>query len=311
MAELSKREANKIKVLGIIKSKRPGVVRKNISGWLIMLPTLILFAFFVWEPLLESIRLSLYSAKGMKLIDFVGLQNYIDVFKNPDFLPAVRNTFLYTIWSLIIGFIVPIVMAILINEMIYAKSFFRMAAYFPNIVPGLATVLMWGFIFKSGNTGVLNIILGAFGIEPQVWLSNPKLTIPLIVITMTWKAAGATALIYLAALQGINQELYEAAIIDGAGIWQRIRHVTLPNLRNLIRTLLILQIISVFQILYEPLVMTNGGPNNASISIMQLVFRFAFEKYDYPKASAVSVIICIFLITLTVIYNKFNKVKEM
>lgn len=294
-----------------IKLKKLGVIRKNISGWMIMAPTLLLFAFFIWEPLLASVRLSLYSAKGTKPVDFVGLKNYIDVLHHPDFLPAVRNTFSYTIWSLIIGFLVPIILAILINEMVHAKSFFRVGIYFPNIVPGLATVLMWGFIFRPGKTGVLNILLGYLGIDPMTWLSNPKLTIPLIVLTMTWKGAGATALIYLAALQGINPELYEAAILDGAGIWQRIKHVTIPSLRNLASTLLILQVITVFQILYEPLVMTNGGPNNASISIMQLVFRYAFEKFDYPKAAAVSVIISIFLIALTAVYNKFNKMNEV
>lgn len=294
-----------------IKRKFPEVIRKNLSGWLVMAPTLILFAFFVWVPLLESVRLSLYSAKGMRSIAFVGLKNYIDVFQHPDFLPAVRNTFSYTFFSIIIGFFVPIIMAILINEMVHAKSLFRVGTYFPNIVPGLATVLMWGFILKPGQTGVLNILLGHLGIAPQVWLSNPKITIPLIVFTMTWKGAGATALIYLAALQGINPELYEAAIIDGASIWKRVVHVTIPNLHNLVRTLFILQVISVFQILYEPLVMTNGGPNNASISIMQLVFKYAFEKFDYPKAAAVSVIISIFLISLTAIYNKLNKEQDV
>lgn len=293
-----------------VKYTVPNGIKRNLSGWLIMAPTLFLFAFYVWEPLLASIRLSFYSARGMRIIEFVGFKNYIDVFHHPDFFPAVRNTFAYTLWSLVIGFLVPIVMAILINEMIHAKSLFRVGIYFPNIVPGLATVLMWGFVFKPGKAGVLNILLGRLGIEPMVWLSNPRLTIPLIVVTMTWKGAGATALIYLAALQGINPELYEAAIIDGAGIWDRIRHVTLPGLRNLARTLLVLQVITVFQILYEPLVMTNGGPNNASISIMQLVFKYAFEKFDYPKAAAVSVIISIFLITLTAIYNKFNKARD-
>lgn len=302
MLELSKKRQVKLQV--------PGVIRKNIGGWLIMAPTLVLFAFFIWEPVLASVRLSLYSAKGTKTVAFVGLKNYVDVFHHPDFLPAVRNTFSYTIWSLIIGFILPIVMAILINEMVHAKSFFRVGIYFPNIVPGLATVLMWNFIFKPGPVGVLNILLGKIGIDPVVWLSNPKLTIPLIVLTMTWKGAGATALIYLASLQSINPELYEAAILDGAGIWHRIKHVTIPNLRNLASTLLILQVITVFQILYEPLVMTNGGPNNASISIMQLVYKYAFEKYDYPKAAAVSVIISIFLIALTAVYNKVNKMQE-
>jgi multiple sugar transport system permease protein len=304
MYELS-RESKKA-----MKPQMPKVIKKNISGWIIMAPTVILFAFFIWEPLLQSIRLSLYSAQGMRIIKFVGLRNYVRVFHHPDFMPAVQNTFSYTLWSIAIGFIVPIILAIVINEMVHAKSLFRVGTYFPNVVPGLATVLMWGFIFRPGSTGVLNILLGHLGIAPMDWLSNPKLTIPLIVITMTWKGAGATALIYLASLQGINVELYEAAIIDGASIWHRIRYVTLPGLRNLINTLFILQIISVFQILYEPLVMTNGGPNNASISIMQLVYKFAFEKFDYPKAASVSVIISIFLILLTAVYYKINKPQD-
>jgi multiple sugar transport system permease protein len=303
MLELSGKKA--------VKISSPGLIKQNISGWIIMAPSLILFAFFVWEPLLASIRLSLYSTKGMRTIAFLGFKNYIDVFKHPDFFPAVRNTFSYTIWSLIIGFLVPILIAIIINEMVYARSLFRVGIYFPNIVPGLATVLMWGFIFKPGEIGVLNVILGRLGIAPLDWLSNPALTIPLIVITMTWKNAGATSLIYLASLQGINPQLYESATIDGAGIWQRIRNITLPSLRSLASTLMILQVIAVFQILYEPLVMTNGGPNNASISLMQLVFKYAFEKFDYSKAAAVSVIIGIFLVALTAVYNKLNKAEEI
>lgn len=303
-------ELSKVSKKKSINLRALGVVKKNLSGWLIMAPSLLLFIFFIWEPLIESVRLSLYSAQGIRTVKFIGLQNYFDVFQHPDFMPAIQNTISYTLWSLLIGFVTPIILAIVINEMVHAKSLFRVGTYFPNVVPGLATVLMWGFILKPGRTGVLNIFLSKIGVAPMEWLSNPKLTIPLIVFTMTWKGAGATALIYLASLQGINLELYEAATIDGASIWHRVRHVTLPSLRNLVSTLFILQVISVFQILYEPLVMTNGGPNDASISIMQLVFRYAFEKFDYPKAAAVSVIISIFLITLTAIYNKINKVQE-
>jgi multiple sugar transport system permease protein len=180
----------------------------------------------------------------------------------------------------------------------------------PNIVPGLAMVLMWRFIFRPGETGILNILLDKLGAEPQPWLTNPRWTIPLIVMTLTWKGAGATTLLYIAGLQGIDPELYEAAIIDGAGLWKRVRYITLPNIYNLARTLLILQILAVFQILYEPLVMTNGGPNNASISIMQLVFKFAFERFDYPKAASVSVVISIILMILTVLYFRINKRKD-
>lgn len=279
-------------------------LRRDISGWLIMLPSIILFAFFVWVPLAESVRLSLYSAKGMTRIDFVALGNYIKVFKHPDFLPAVKNTFLYIFWSLVIGFWVPIFAATMINETVRGKGFFRSGIYFPNILPGIATVIILGFFFRSGATGVLNILLGKIGLGPYTWLTSPGWTIPLIVISMTWKASGSTALIYMAGMSNISQEIYEAASIDGANPFYRFLHITVPSILGLGKTMLILQIISVFQILYEPLVMTNGGPNNASISLMQLVYRFAFEQFDYPMAAALSVMICIILVLLTSLYYK-------
>lgn len=272
-----------------------------------MFPTLILFAFFVWVPLIGSVRLSLYNAQGIRLQEFVGFENYIRVFKHPDFLAAFRNTFVYIFWSLILGFWVPIIMAALISEVANFKNAFRVGVYFPNIIPGLATSLIWGFFFRPGPTGVLNILLGKIGINPLVWLTNPRLTIPLIVLTMTWKSAGSTALIYMAGMSNISSDLYEAATIDGATPFKRFLHITMPSILSLGKTLLILQIIAVFQILYEPLILTNGGPNNASISIMQLVYNYAFRDFKYPMAASLSVLICIVLVILTVVYFRITK----
>lgn len=286
-------------------------LRQDLGAWLVMLPGLVLFAFFIWEPLIEAIRLSLYETKGMTLVRFVGLDNFRAVMSGPDFWPSVVNTFKYLVWSLVIGFLLPAILAVAIHESVRGKNLYRTAIYLPNIVPGLATVFLWRFLFRSDASGGLNMLLGAIGIAPQDWLNNTARVIPMIVITMTWKGAGSTALLYLAGLQGISPELYEAAIIDGANVRQRIFNITIPQLYNLARTLLILQVISVFQVLYEPLVMTNGGPNNASISMMQLVYRYAFDKFDYSKASAVSVIVAIALISLTLIYNKVSKEKDM
>ena len=279
-------------------------------GWLVILPPVILFAFFVWEPLLESVRLSLYSARGVELQEFVGLQNYIEVFNDVNFKAAFLNTFKYIGWSLIIGFVVPIILAIFISETVRLKSFFRFAVYIPNIMPGMAVALLWVYFFKPGDTGVLNILLGKCGIAPSAWLNNAALVIPLIVIALTWKGAGSTSLIYMAGISGINPEYYEAAAIDGAGIWQRIFHVTIPCILSLGKTMLILQVIAVFQILYEPLVLTNGGPNNASLSIMLLVYKYAFNKYDYPNAAALSVVICIVLILLSGLYMALTRKKN-
>lgn len=292
------------------KVKHKLLKKNDLMGWIIMLPTLVLFAFFVWDPLLENIRLSLYKADGIRLVKFVGLDNYFSILSHPDFWAAFKNTFSYIGWSLVIGFITPIIAAILISETVHFKGLFRVGIYFPNIMPGLATVIMWGFFFKPGPTGTLNILLEKIGVNPQLWLTNPRLTIPLIVVSMTWKSAGATALIYMAGISSINPELYEAATIDGTTVLQRIRHITLPKIFSLAKTMLILQIISVFQILYEPMVMTNGGPNNASISIMQLVYNFAFRDYNFPAAAALSVVVCIVLIVLSGLYFKLTSSKK-
>lgn len=293
------------------RSRRVASFKRNFSGWLIMIPSLILFVFFVWWPLVSSIRLSLFTARGMEIQNFVGFYNYFTVMELPEFWPAVWNTFKYTGWSLLIGFLLPIVVALVMSELVHWKGFFRIGTYFPNIMPGLATVIMWTYIFNPDSTGVINIIRAMFGLDPVGLLDSATTVIPFIVVALTWKGFGSTALIYLASLQGISQELYEAAAIDGASIWNRIRYITIPNLYGVARQLLILQIISVFQILYEPLVMTGGGPNNASMSIMQLVYKLAFTDSNYPMAAAVSVVIFIMLMAITIIYNKLIKEQDM
>lgn len=294
---------------GALRRGRTGM-SKSLVGWLMMaLPTL-LFLFYVWVPILENVYLSFFSAKGMKIQEFVGLENYAKVLRDPNFEAALRNTFMYTLSSLLIGFLVPIVMAIIISEIVHGRGFMRFSVYFPNIVPGLATIFIWGYFFAVGADGVLNIILGYFGIDPLSWLTNRMFTIPLIIVTMTWKSAGSTALIYMACISGINPELYEAAAIDGAGLWKRIWHVTIPAVFKLGKTLLILQIISVFQIMYEPIILTNGGPNRASISLMQMVWTYAFKDTRYPRAAALSVMICLVLILLSGLYNILTKDRE-
>jgi len=175
---------------------------ENISGWLILAPSIILFTFYIWEPMIYSLVLSVHETKGFRMVRFVGLQNYIDVLKDNVFHQALINTFFYVIWSLIIGFLVPIVVALIINEMVHLNAFFRFSIYFPNMVPGVAALVLWGFLFDPSEGGLLNAIRIKLGLQPSDWLQNPKLTIPLLIFIMTWKAAGSTALIYIARLQG-------------------------------------------------------------------------------------------------------------
>ncbi|QTE67466.1 sugar ABC transporter permease [Clostridiales bacterium] len=283
-------------------------LRGTIQSWLIMLPGLLLMTFFVWEPLFESIRMSLYKTRNVELVRFIGLDNFISVTGKDDFLQALQNTFSYTFWSLLIGFVLPILLAMLIGETTRGKGFFRTAVYLPNMLPGLAVIILWSAFFSGEKSGVMNILLSRLGVPQQSYLTKAELVIPIIIVIATWKGAGATALIYMAGMSSISPELYEAAAIDGASVWKRIFHIMLPAVRKLAGTLLILQIISVFQIMYEPMVLTKGGPDNASLSLMQLMWQYAFGgSMNYGKASAVAVIVTLILLVMTAIYSYFNR----
>ena len=280
---------------------------ESFKSWIIMLPGLILMTFFVWEPLLESVRMSLYKTENIELVKFIGLKNFISVMGKANFTQALVNTFAYTFWSLLIGFVLPIALAMLIGETVRGKGLFRTAAYLPNMLPGLAVIILWSAFFSGEKSGVLNILLSKLGVPTQTYLTRSNLVIPIIISIATWKGAGATALIYMAAMASVNPELYEAAAIDGASVWQRVIHILLPSIRKLAGTLLILQIISVFQIMYEPMVLTKGGPDNASLSLMQLMWQYAFGgSMDYGKASAVAVIVTVILLGMTAVYSYFN-----
>ncbi len=282
-------------------------IRKNIGGWLILLPSLLLFYFFIWGPLLANVSLSLFTSIGYTRGDFVGFDNYRAVLQDPVFMKALINTFQYTFWSIVIGFFLPIILALILSEVVHAKGFFRASLFFPNILPGLAVVILWTFLYDASEGGVLNAILANFGIGAKPWLNDPSAVVPLIVVTMTWRGAGATTLIYLASIQSIDNTYYEASRIEGASLWQRIRYITLPHLFPLIRMLFILQVINVFQVFYEPLVMTGGGPDNASVSLLQLIYRYAFVQGNAAKAAALGVIVALMLLLLTAGYLKLSK----
>ena len=289
-----------------IKSKKRKslkvIIRKNIGAWLIMLPCLILFAFFVWLPMLKNFGLSFFNDYSFS--EFEGFSNYIEIFKDDSFLTAVKNTFIYIAWSLVIGFLGPMFMGFLLRECFHAKGFFRVCLYLPCMISGIAVVFLFKNIYGDETYSILNVIIKAFGGDPRLWASDPNIIIPLIVIAMTWKGAGGTALIYLSNFQQIDPTLYEAGRIDGATPIQRFLNITLPQMKNTLLTLLILQIISVFQVFYEPMVIGSwGGPvNDASMSLMLLSYMYAFHDFEYAYAAASSMVLSLIIIVFTIGY---------
>lgn len=293
----------------VFQSIRKTIVQ-NIGSWLLMLPSLCLFAFFIWIPLLKNVQLSFFDVTNyFTQGEFVGFANYRLIFEDPLFLRALWNTVQYVGWSLLLGFLVPIFLAILLNEVVHGKSFFRTFLNIPNFIPGIAATAIWIYFFRSEQNGVLNSMLNVLGMSRVTWFYDPSWSaIPLIVLTMTWKGAGATMLIYLAALQTIDPTYYEAARIEGATAWQRMKIVTFPVLLANIKTLLILQIIAVFQVFYEPLMLTKQ--NQYSYSLLQILYETAVQDMEVSVGAAMGVVVSLMLFALTIVYLRFSNRKE-
>lgn len=298
-----------IKHKEVTKRKKGGIkglLQRNMAAWILLIPSVLLFYFFVWRPIGVGMVYSLFKLQNYAPVEFVGFKNYIDVLSDTLFIKTLLNSAKYVLWSFVIGFLPPVLLAVLINEIVHMNAFLKFAIYFPAITPAVAAALIWYFLYLPGDNGVLNLILGKFGIPPQEWLQNAKQTIPLIIVMMTWHGMGSTMLLYLASLQGINQELYEAAKIDGAGIPRRFTTVTMPAIFPIMLLSFVRQIIGVFQVLTEPMTMTDGGPNNASISLNLQTFKYAFQNFQPEKALALGVVTFIILMIVTCFYFKMQ-----
>lgn len=284
-----------------------GRIRRNFSGWILLVPTIFLLCFVVLRPMFMGIVNSFYELEGFTPTEFVGLENYIQVIKDTKFIGTIWNTVSYVFWSLVIGLPLPFICAIMLNEMVFGKNFIRISTYMPAVIPAVAVSLIWTNMYMEGAGGLLNMLIGLFGAEPQQWLMNKSLTIPLIIISITWQGFGSTILYYFAMLQSVNTELYDAARIDGAGILSRAKNIIMPHMLPIFVLMAIKQIIGVFQIIDQPLVMTGGGPNGASTSLALLGYQYAFQFGQAGKSLAVNVITFLLLIGLTFVYFKAEK----
>ncbi|MBQ2614116.1 MAG: sugar ABC transporter permease [Clostridia bacterium] len=286
--------------------------RNNIDAWVLMLPMVIILYLFVWRPTVLGGVWSFFRMSGYSVGEFCGIDNYKMVLSHTQFMPMLWNTIQYVLWSLLIGFLPPLVIAIMVDEIVHFKSGFRVLIYLPTVIPGIAAMLMWYFMYYPDQTGLLNMLLSKIGVDPYLWLNDPKFAIIGIVIYSTWKAFPGTMLLYFAALQGVSSELYEAALIDGAGSFKRFWHVTRPGIEGLLLLNVVRQIISVFQVMEAPMAMTGGGPNGASTPLSLQLYRYGFNSggKGTGQAMALGVIIFVILIVFTIFYFWLNRKVE-
>lgn len=293
----------------INRSEKKLTLKNSIEGWALILPVVVCLYIFVWRSTAMGLFWSFFDMKGFTPGDFCGFDNYRKVITHSHFFPMLWNNVQFVFWSLIIGYLPPLFIAIMLNEIVHFKGTLRVLVYIPVVIPGIAAMLIWYYLYYPDQTGLLNIILAKVGIPAQKWLNDPDFAIIGIIIYMSWKNLGSTMLLYYAALQGISPELYEAALIDGAGPFQRIWHVTRPGVEGLLLLNLVSQIIGVFQIMEQPLAMTGGGPDGATNTLSYQLYNYGFNSSGRAtgQAMALGVIIFLILIVFTIFYFKLNK----
>ncbi|HTC85678.1 MAG TPA: sugar ABC transporter permease [Candidatus Acidoferrum sp.] len=287
------------------RPRRPRLTRDGLSTVAFLLPALIVFGVFSWFPIVRAIVMSVQETNLISTPTFVGADNFARVLADPLFGRAVANTAYFALLALIFGFPIPLVLAVIMSEARRFKGVYSALAYLPVVIPPVVSVLLWRFFFDARPAGVFNSILGLVGLGPLPWLQDAGTAMPSIVLEATWAAAGGTVIIYLAALLSVPPELYDAAEVDGASIWQKLRHVTLPHLRGVLFITLILQLIATAQLFTEPFLFTGGGPANSTITVLLLIYHYAFQNSlggEYGMAAALSVMLAAFLAVFTAGY---------
>ncbi|WP_276354582.1 carbohydrate ABC transporter permease [Cohnella caldifontis] len=279
-------------------------LRRYSWGLLFLIPEIVIFLVFLWIPIVKGIGYSFYKVDFVSGNTFVGLRNFREVLANPDLPTAVKNTLVYMFWALVIGFWIPIAMAVSVSELKRFQGPARIVGYLPSIIPAIVLYGMWQWFYDP--VGPINTFLNSVGLPEFDFYSKGHAVFSLIIME-TWQNFGSAALIYVAGLASIPKDLYEAAELDGAGVWARIRYVTLPGIKNLVLLLLVLQLIATSQAFQSQMLMFGGGPDNATLTYLLLMTREAFVYFDFGRASALATLMFLFLAAISILTLKLRR----
>ena len=286
-------------------ARRHGMGRRERAAWGFVAPALIAIAIFFVIPVVSALLLSLtdfdiYALADLDNLRFVGLRNYEQLLSNPLFWGAMKNTLWFSVLGVPLSIAASLAAAVILNARVVKwRPIWRVMFFAPYVTTLVATAVVWRYLLHT-RYGVINWALQSVGLPAVDWLGQPETSIPAILMFVVWKIFGYNMLIFLAVLQTVPDDLYEAARIDGAGPWKQFKHVTLPAIAP---TLLLVSIISVagfFQLFAEPYVMTQGGPAQSTVTVLYFMYEEGFKWWNLGSASAVAFILflCIFAVTM-------------
>ena len=282
---------------------RKGQRYRQIAAWAFTLPALLFQFFFGWFPVLFAFGIAFQRYFFVKPPETVGWQNFRDVAADPLTYTTFGNTFYYAFLALALTFFIPIFVSILLMEMKRHTIRWMMVLWFIPVA-STAGIAIWKYLYHP-RLGLLNGMLMALHLPPQQWLNNPRLVMFCLVAPSL--ILFGPGLIYIAALQSVPEELYEAAELEGAGFFTKIRTVTLPRLRPLIAMMLIFSVIGSMQVFELPYIMTGGGPGYTTTTVVIHIFNLAFASYNLGKATALAIVLFFVIMTLVMLQRRFYR----
>lgn len=287
-------------------------MNREAAAWGFVAPALLALGLFFFLPVAAALILSftdfdIYAIADIGNLRFVGLDNYIHLLETPLFWKALGNT----AWFVVLGVPLSIAMSLsaallLDSKLARLKGFLRTVYFAPVVTTLVAVAVIWRYLLHT-KYGLINWALGGIGIGPIDWLGDPRWSMPAIVIFAVWKNFGYNMIIILAGLQTIPPELHEAARIDGASAWQRLRHVTLPGLAPVLLVVSILTMAGYFQLFAEPYVMTQGGPVESTVSILYFMYEQGFRWWNLGFASAIAFVLFVIMFALTMLQLRVSE----
>jgi multiple sugar transport system permease protein len=277
--------------------------RSNRVGYFLSLPYWVHFAFFMAYPLIFSLILVFHEWDIYTPMRWVGLRNFVRLFHDSLFWQAILNTLWFLAIHIPLQIGLALLFAVLLNEKIRGRGFFRAAFFMPVVVSGIVIAILWQQLFSYEN-GILNLLLASIGSAKVPWLTSPEWAMPSVAIMATWKNVGLYVVLFLAGLQNIPSHLYEAAGIDGATAWQKFRHITLPMINPAMVLVVILSTIGGFSLFIEPYVLTGGGPMNRTLSAMLYIYKQAFYFNRMGYAATLGFFFAMLILVVVLVQRK-------
>jgi multiple sugar transport system permease protein len=291
---------------GIVLSKQ---MRKNLVAYSFILPNFLGFAIFTLGPVLFAVILSFLNWDGNNPISFAGLDNFKNLFSDSRFKAALWNTIVYVIGTVPLTLATSLGLAIILNQKVKGRNFFRTVSFFPYVASIVAVAAVWNMIFNPAS-GPVNMLLYKLGISADHlpgWAADKHWAMITVILFSVWKSMGYYMIIYLAGLQGISIDLYEAAGLDGANAWQKFKYITWPMLSSTTFFVIIMLTINSFKVYDQMLMITQGGPGTSTLVLVLHIYNVAFKNWDLGYASAISMVLFLLVLIVTVIQFKGEK----